>query len=209
MNTSKVQDKSEAQMLNQTSGISRDTSKSDRILQRFRHRTFKSKRKRQEFSGTWETTVEELFPLFCPVREADWIPGWDSELIYTDSGLAEDNCIFKTDKSGNVGDGLWMFIGYEVNHYLEFVRIQEDIISRARITLNDNNDGTVSATWNILYTGLTEKGNKEIDKLPEKNPPQASAHEKMIDHYLKKGKTINRASLAVGTLANHVGAHLS
>lgn len=204
-----VQDKNEVQRLKQASGISRDTSKSDRILQRFQQSTFKSKRKQQEFSGTWETTVEELFPLFCPVREADWIPGWDSELIYTDSGLAEDNCIFKTDRSSDVGYGLWMFIGYEVNRYLEFVRIQEDIISRACITVNDNNDGTVSATWKILYTGLTEKGNKEIDKLPEKNPPQAGAHEKMIDHYLKKGKTINRTSLIAGMVAGHAKGHIS
>ena len=209
MNTSNVPDKSEVQMLDQAAGKKRDTSKSDRILQRFRQRNFKSKRKRQEFSGTWDTTVAELFPLFCPAREADWIPGWDSDLIYTDSGLVEDNCLFKTDKSNAAGDGLWMFIGYEVNHYVEFVRIQADIISRGRVTVNDNNDGTVSATWNILYTGLTEKGNQEIDKLPEKNPPQADALVKMIDFYLKKGKTINRASLAAGTLAGHMGTHLS
>ena len=204
-----VQNRSEVQMLNQAATIDRDTSKSDRILQRFQQRTFKAKRKRIEFSGTWETTVEELFPLLCPVREADWIPGWDSELIYTDSGLAEDNCVFKTDKSNAVGDGLWMFIGYELNRYIEFVRIQEDVILRARITVKDNNDGTVSATWNVLHTGLTEKGNMEIDKLSEENPPQAGPLVKMIDNYLKKGKTISRASLAVGMVAGHVKGHIS
>ncbi len=170
--------------------IKRDTSKSDQIVQRFRQRTFKSKRKQIVFSGTWETTVEELFPLFCPAREADWIPGWDCELIYTDSGYAEDNCIFKTDKSNPPGEGLWIFTGFEVNHYIDFVRIQEDIVFRARVTVSDNNDGTVTATWNILHTGLTEKGNKEIDKLSEENAHQANAHLKMIDHYLKTGKTI-------------------
>ena len=189
--------------------IKKDTSKSDQIVQRFRQSTFKSKRKLVVFSGTWETTVGELFPLFCPAREADWIPGWDCDLVYTDSGYAEENCIFKTDKSNHAGEALWMFTGYKVNHDVDFVRVEEDMIVRARITVTDNNDGTATATWNALHTGLTEKGNEEIDKLPEENPPQASALVKMIDHYLKKGKTIKRSSLAIGMVANHVKGHLS
>jgi hypothetical protein len=191
----------------QMTTIKRDTSKSDQIVQRFQQSTFKSKRKRIEFSGTWETTAEELFPLFCPTREADWIPGWDCELIYTESGYAEENCIFKTDESNHTGQGLWVFTGYKVNRYVEFVRVQEDMVLRACITLSDNNDGTVTATWSVLHTGLTEGGNEEIEKLGE-TFPQGSALAKMIDHYLKKGKTINQASLAMGMAAQHVAQHV-
>jgi hypothetical protein len=191
----------------QVATIKRDTSKSDEIVRRFRESAFKSKRKRTVFSGTWESTVEELFPLFCPAREADWIPSWDCNLIYTDSGLAEDNCIFETDQSTSFGDGLWVFIGYEVNRYIEFVRVQKDLVFRGRITVNDNQDGTVTATWDILRTGLTERGNREIDALPEENPPEAAAAARMIEHYLKKGKTINRAALAMGMVAQHVSHH--
>ena len=187
----------------------RDTSKSDQIVHRYRQSAFQSKRKLIIFSGTWETTVGELFPLFCPAREADWIPGWDCELIYTDSGHVEENCIFKTDKSNPTGEALWMFTGYKVNRYVDFVRIEEDMIVRARITVGDNSDGTATATWNALHTGLTEKGNKEIDKLPEENPPQASALVRMIDHYLKKGKTIKKTSLVLGMVAQNMRGHLS
>ena len=63
-----------------------DTSKSERLVQNFLHNEPKYKRKIQELSGTFETTPENIFPLLCPAREADWIPGWDSELIYTKSG---------------------------------------------------------------------------------------------------------------------------
>jgi len=103
----------------------------------------------------------------------------------------------------------WMFIGYEVNQYVEFVRIEEDFVTRARITVKNNNDGTASATWDALQTGLTEKGNEVIDKLPEKDPPEAAPLGKMIDHYLKKGKTINKASLAIGMVASHLKSHIS
>lgn len=207
MNASHAQDKT-VQKPDRQRGKNRDTSKSDKIVQRFRQNSFQSKRKRILFSGTWETTVEEFFPLLCPAREADWIPGWDCDLIYTDSGYAEENCVFRTDRSNSVGDGLWMFTGFKVNDYIDFVRVQQDIVTRARITVSDDGDGTVTATWDILYTGLTEKGNEEIVKLSEEPPTQA-APIKMIDHYLKKGKTITQASLAVGTMAHHVRGHFS
>lgn len=208
MHTSHAEDKSQVQKPSGPAETSRDTSKSDRIVQRFRQSRFKSKRKRIVFSTTWETTVEELFPLLCPAREADWIPGWDCDLIYTESGYAEENCVFRTEKSNSVGEGLWMFTGFQVNDHIEFVRMQEDVVTRARITVRDHHDGTVTGTWDVLHTGLTEKGNEEIDRMPVENPPQAGALTQMIEHYLKKGRTIKRTSLAMGMVANQVKAHL-
>ena len=43
--------------------------------------------------------VEEIFPLLCPVREYDWIPGWGCDVQFTESGVAEDLCVFSTDTS--------------------------------------------------------------------------------------------------------------
>lgn len=209
MSRSSVQTKNEVPKPDQFLKTGRDRSKSDQIVQRFRQSTFKSKRKRVVFSGTWETTVEEFFPLLCPAREADWIPGWDCDLVYTESGYAEENCVFRTTESNSVGDGLWIFTGFQVNRYVDFVRMQDDLITRARITVDDNGDGTVTGTWNVLYTGLTERGNAEIAQMPQENPPQAAALSKMINHYLKKGKTIKRAQLAMGMVAGHVKGHLS
>jgi hypothetical protein len=185
-----------------------DTTRSDRIVQRFRQRAFKAKRKRQSFSGTWETTVEKLFPLFCPAREADWIPGWDCELIYTDSGYVEEDCIFKTDKANPVGEGLWMFTGFEINRYVDFIRIREDIVTHAHITVTDNDDGTVTVVWDMVSTGLTAKGNEQVDKMPEQDA-HFGAFIKMIGHYLKEGTMIRRSSLAMGMVAEGVKGHFS
>jgi hypothetical protein len=185
----------------------RDTSKSDQIVQRFRQGAFKSKRKVQRFSVTLETTPEELFPLLCPAREADWIPGWDCELIYTDSGYVEENCVFTTDGSNPFGDGLWVFTGFETNRCVEFVRVQKDLVTSARITVTDNGDGTVTAAWNMISTGLTEKGNKEVDKLSDDTHSGVVA--KMLGHYLKTGKTIKRSALAFGMVAHGIRGHFS
>jgi hypothetical protein len=39
---------------------------------------------------------EEVFPLLCPVREHEWLEGWQCEMIHTASGIAEKDCIFST-----------------------------------------------------------------------------------------------------------------
>lgn len=185
----------------------KDTIKSEQIVQKFHQQAFKAKRKRVEFSGTWNTTVEDVFPLLCPAREADWIIGWDCDLIYTESGYAEKDCIFKTGKSNPAGGGLWIMTGYEANHYIEFVQVQTDIILHARVSLKDNRDGTVTGTWNVLHTALTPEGNQQIDKLGE-NHVQGGPLIKMMEHYLDKGKTLNPISLAMGTVTQHITKHV-
>ena len=182
-----------------------DTSKSDQIVHRFQQSPFKSKRNVQTFSGTFETTVEALFPLFCPAREADWIPGWDCDLVYTDSGYAEKDCIFETDESCAVGDGLWVFVGFEVNRHVEFVRVQQDLVTHACITVGDNGDGTVTATWHVVSTGLTDKGNAEVEGMSSTAHSQPLV--RMIEHYLKTGKAIKRSQLALGMVARGVVCH--
>jgi hypothetical protein len=39
-----------------------------------------------------EARPEDVFPLLCPVREADWLAGWMDglEMVHSGSGLAED-----------------------------------------------------------------------------------------------------------------------
>jgi hypothetical protein len=196
-------------MTTSKSGVKLDTTKSDKIVERFRQSEFKAKRKRSVFTGTWNATVEDLFPLLCPAREADWIPGWDADLIYTESGYAEDNCVFITDTSCSVGEGIWVFTGYKLNDYIEFVMVQEDVITRARITVKDNQDGTVSGTWDVLLTALTERGNRELEKTSEDDISASNPLLKMIEHYLGKGKAISPAALMLDGALHHVKAHIS
>ena len=73
-----------------------NTIKSNALVKEFQKKTNKARRKVQNYKGTFSASPEKLFPLLCPARECDWIQGWDCELIYTDSGYAEDNCVFQT-----------------------------------------------------------------------------------------------------------------
>jgi len=174
---------------------------SEKVLKKFKDRELKFERINEIFSGVWKTDLDQLFPLFCPAREADWIPGWDCEILYSDEkGYASDKCVFKTKSSNPVGEGLWTFTCYEKNKNIEFVCFQEDIIHHDRIMLNDNKDGTVTGIWDCTVTALTENGNKKVNKWNNFLKQEAKILPRMIDYYLKEGKTVDKLALALGRL---------
>jgi hypothetical protein len=58
---------------------------------------FVAKRQFHEYTGFISATPERVFPLLCPVREYEWLDSWHCRMVYSESGVAEDNCIFETD----------------------------------------------------------------------------------------------------------------
>jgi len=46
--------------------------------------SFQGNRVVHECVQTNPAMPEKLFPLLCPVRAADWLPGWEYRLIYSD-----------------------------------------------------------------------------------------------------------------------------
>jgi hypothetical protein len=164
-----------------------DTKKSEKLVKSYFDRKIKYNRKVHKFAVDVKTTVEDFFPLLCPSREADWIPGWDCDLIYTSDGYAEDKCVFTTDASNSVGEGIWTFTEFKKNEFIAFVRFQEDILTHCKITVSNNQDGTINATWNVTQTALSEEGNRIISNLTEKSSHSAGL-EKMLTNYLQNKK---------------------
>jgi len=179
-----------------------DTKRSDNIVQAYLQQKSKLQRRVQSFSATWQTTTDKLFALLCPAREADWIPGWNCKIIYSSTGYAEDKYVFTTDSSNPLGSGAWAFTRYDHNKLVEFVRIDQNILTHASITLTDNNNGTITGTWKLIDTALTQKGNKKLKKEPDPDE-SARAVFHMIDNYLKKGKKSSKASLFMKMLHGH------
>lgn len=183
-----------------------DTTKSEKLLHDFLEKGPQVQRKKVEFSGTWDAKPEDIFPLLCPAREADWLMDWDCEIIYSSTGYAEDKCVFKTEKSNPSGDGIWTFTGFEKNKSVEFVRLQENMLLHVRITVTDNGDGTV-ATWQPTPTALNEEGNKEVANLEDEVKKRSGTLPKMIGRYLKKGKKISKAALVIGMAHDFIRGH--
>jgi len=54
-------------------------------------RITRPRRVTRSYVQTIEGTPEEIMPLYCPVREAEWCAGWDPIVVYSESGLGKSD----------------------------------------------------------------------------------------------------------------------
>jgi len=171
-----------------------DKTGSKRIAQAYVNRTVKLKRFQTRFSGTWKTTMEDFFPLLCPAREADWIPGWTADILFSEAeGLVSPNGVFRTDETNTAwGPGLWYVIGYEKNTFIEVLRSKTNTIMQMRVEAKENGDGTVTGTWDITNSAITKAGNQEVQEFEEKIKKESKGIPMIIGHYLETGEMMQR-----------------
>src|SRR5271167_3067103 len=73
---------------------------------------FAARRVVHEFTQINDARPEEVFPLLCPVREADWVPQWQYRMIYSESGVAEQGCVFITPEEDG-SESIWQCTEYQ------------------------------------------------------------------------------------------------
>ena len=159
--------------------------------------TFESKRVSYEYTQTNDAPPEKVFPLLCPVREADWVPGWQSRMIYSESGVAEDGCVFTT-PNGSCPETVWMITHYDpVAFEIAFAWVEPGkIATQIRITLSQAPVGKTSARICYFYTGLSPEGNAVLDRYTtEWFQSKMQSWEKAINHFLRHGSLIPAAAL--------------
>jgi hypothetical protein len=145
---------------------------------------------RRSLVQNFQATPDKVFPLLCPVREYEWIEPWQCEMLHSDSGVAEKNCVFRTRFPGETSDDLWVVSNYEPNTRIEFVRVNALRTMCISITLTDNGDGTTRAVNDLMLVGLTEHGNQALDKIAANFSLEFRMGEAMLNHYLRTGKML-------------------
>ena len=150
-----------------------------------------ARRERRSAKQLLKGTPEQVFPLLCPVREYEWIDGWDCRMVYTESGFAEENCTFITSFPNEGPPETWVVIEYTPNICIEFLRVNEIRTIRYRIELIENEDGTTSAEWNQLITALDFRGEVYLEQFTEKKYRILIENlQRMINHYLETGRKL-------------------
>jgi hypothetical protein len=138
-----------------------------------------------------EGNPEAVFPLLCPVRETEWIETWRCRMIYSDSGFAEQDCIFQTDFPQDGPEDTWVVSRYEKPGLIEFVRVNGIRAIRYTIVLRQAGEGRTEAEWRQLITGLNEQGNRWAEGLSDSDfAHRMQMLERMLNHYLKTGRML-------------------
>ena len=161
---------------------------------------FKSVRVTKQYTMTLCADPQTVFPLLCPVREYEWIEPWACEMVYSETGVAENNAVFKTDFAPQGGEEIWVVCRYETNRAVEFIRLAPGLkVNRLDIRLTATVQGTL-AVWTNTYTGLSEPGNRWILNLTDEAfDSEKAAIEKMLNHYLKTGAMLRMDELNRGS----------
>ncbi len=78
-------------------------------------------RRRQTATIEVSADPDDVFALMCPVREYEWEPGWETNVILSNSGLVEQDCIFTTPAGASAGsdkesgEALWATPFYDAD----------------------------------------------------------------------------------------------
>ncbi len=150
----------------------------------------------KETELTIDADPRKVFPLLCPVREYEWIEPWQCQLRYTESGVAENNCIFETDFPHNGGREIWIVSRYEKDRCIEFVRFTADEkIIKLDIQLTSAQMGHTRLMWRKTFTGLSSKGNRIVAAMAGDFAPEAERIAGMLNYYLSTGKMLSLTDL--------------
>ncbi|MEM7351827.1 MAG: SRPBCC family protein [Acidobacteriota bacterium] len=148
-------------------------------------------RKRVHLHETMHIQAEPsiIFPLLCPVREYDWIPVWDCDLVYTESGVAEEGCVFQTTQ--DEGTDTWVISRFEPEERISFVRVDPRRTIRYDIYLEPSGDGT-TLRWEQEITALNEAGDGHVAGVRREDfARQIDTVERMLAHYLETGEALD------------------
>jgi hypothetical protein len=152
------------------------------------HQTnFTSERVQRSATIYLNGTIEQVFPLFGPIREKDWAHGWDPHVIYPKDTLVAKHMVFRTHENYT-----WTIVKYEPSAYLiEYLVSDPDRLWYITVQCNSAGQQT-SAVITYSYTGLSEEGNRRNDAAITKMFAfDLKDWEQAINHYLKTGTQLN------------------
>lgn len=155
-------------------------------------RRFEPRRLIREYRQTIHASPEKVFPLLCPVREADWLDGWRFSMIYSGSGFVEEGAVFRTAHEGEE-DTVWVVTRHDTETLsVDFVRFTPG--SRTcllKISVKPRNDNSSFVHIRYVYTGITSAGNDFIDGFTEEAFVEAMKFwEKSMNYFIETGQRL-------------------
>lgn len=145
------------------------------------------------FTQTIHAPPEKVFPLYCPVREGDWIDGWSPEAVYSHSGVAEPDCVFVTRSEGK--DAVWVVTAHDPDDFhVQMWKIVPGVTAcKLDIRLEPGANDRTAATITYTHTSLGPDGDDVVAKFTQEYYDGfMSEWEARMNHYLATGKALKR-----------------
>lgn len=150
-------------------------------------KTAKPMRMKHTSTQIWNAPPNRVFPLLCPVRETEWVPGWDPKLVVSDSGVMELGCLFVEPETPC--DAIWVVTTYDPGECVEMLRVLPGItVSKFTIRLEPESKQTTRGQVSYEHTALSEEGEKVVSDFTEASFAKSmNFFTAAINHYLTTG----------------------
>jgi hypothetical protein len=133
------------------------------------------------------SSPDTVFPLLCPVRETDWINGWDPLLVVSDTGVAERDCTFIT--TALPSNSIWYITRHEPDSgFIEMLKLTPGVTAcRLSIQLRAVPSGS-EADVTYCHTSLGPEGDAFVATFTEDYYLKFMQDwEVRLNHYLRHG----------------------
>lgn len=118
-------------------------------------------------SLTVPAPVDRAFPLFSPLGEKDWVPGWAPELIHPEGAAWEKGLIFRTPDEEH--DAVWVVTELDrAAHRVSYYRVEPfRLVATIRVECDAMSAGKTSVRVSYTFISLTPDGEAFIDQLSQ------------------------------------------
>lgn len=150
----------------------------------------KPTRATRTFTQKLVAPLDRVFPLLCPVLEGEWIEGWDPLVVYSDSGVAERDCVFMMKAAPH--PAIWFVTRHEPERgFVEMLKISPEVTAcRLSIQLTSTGDGC-EAKVTYSHTSLGPLGDDFVAGFTEEFYDGFMRDwETRMNHYLKTGAAL-------------------
>ena len=159
-----------------------------------RDSAFQGQRAVRSYRQTIDAKPAAVFPLLCPVREAEWLHGWNYRMIYSVSGIIEQGAVFSTSKPGEE-DTVWVVSRHDAaERCVEFTRFTSNsrtCILKIAVSALGHDQSKVDISYTC--TSVAPEGNRFIESWSDREFLDAVTFwEASMNHFLKTGEKLPR-----------------
>ncbi len=134
---------------------------------------------------------EQVFPMLCPVREVEWAEGWDPEVVYSDSGLVEADCVFVTREGGE--RPIWAVTRYDPERFaLDLLKVTPEVaVTKIEIRLEAAGERATDARISYGHTALGPRGRALVEGFTDERYEEfIETWRREQNHYLQTGEQL-------------------
>jgi hypothetical protein len=141
----------------------------------------------RSFTVHLDAAPGEVFPLFGPIGEREWAPGWDPKMIFPADGFCpEKGSVFTT--SDEDGEETWVVTGYDgQNSFISYVAVLPGhVVTGIEVRVQKRGENKSIAEVTHRRTALSARGNHMANALSENAARHAAHWEHAINEALRK-----------------------